>query len=323
MDSILVSVIIPVKNGAYWLNNTLTKILTQQVNGPIEIIIIDSGSTDETVEIVKKFPVKYICIPSEEFNHGETRNLGVRAAKGKYVVMTVQDAVPADDLWLAKLLEGFDDDNVAGVCGQQVVPHNEKMNPVQWFRPVNKPTKVKYHFADANKYNALSPAQKKTVCGWDNVNAMYRKDVLIKIPFRKILFGEDMLWAKDVLIDGYSIVYNMAAQVEHYHNETPDFIFKRTLSEVYFRYKNFGIIPVMQKFEFRKQLTNIRLLFKAKISNAERWKWFKYTISQQSNSKKAINAFQLALNKGESYLDSFYKKTCNIAPTPNTKINNE
>ena len=72
-----------------------------------EIIVIDSGSTDRSLEIVRRYPVRLIEIPASEFNHGSTRNLGVRAAKGEYVVMTVQDALPGSDDWLELFLAGF------------------------------------------------------------------------------------------------------------------------------------------------------------------------------------------------------------------------
>ena len=91
---VLISVVIPVKNGDSWLNETIPAILNQQVNGAIEIIAIDSGSTDESLSILSKYPVTVVSIKPEDFNHGLTRNKGVSLAKGRFVVMTVQDAKP-------------------------------------------------------------------------------------------------------------------------------------------------------------------------------------------------------------------------------------
>ncbi len=95
MDDLpLISVIIPVKNGDVWLRKLIPAILNQSLASKTEIILIDSGSTDQTKSVVRRYPVRMICIEPEEFNHGTTRNLGVKESKGKYVVMTVQDAKP-------------------------------------------------------------------------------------------------------------------------------------------------------------------------------------------------------------------------------------
>ena len=132
-----VSVIIPVKNEAVKIRACIDGILSQTV--PVaEIIVIDSGSTDETVAILRSYKeVTLIEIPGTEFNHGATRNLGVSKATGEFVLLTVGDARPYNNFWIEELLNGFVDEEVAGVCGQQVVPHETDKNPVEWFRPVD------------------------------------------------------------------------------------------------------------------------------------------------------------------------------------------
>jgi rhamnosyltransferase len=141
----LISVVIPVKNGDSWLRETIPAILDQELDGAIEIIAIDSGSTDDTLSVLSKYPVTVVSIEPEEFNHGLTRNIGANLAKGKYLVMTVQDAKPSSRFWLQQLMDGFLDDTVAGVCGQQIVPHHFDKNPVEWYRPVSTRVKTKYH----------------------------------------------------------------------------------------------------------------------------------------------------------------------------------
>jgi len=317
-----VSVVMPVRNEAAKIKSCIEGILSQSVP-VLEIIVVDSNSTDGTIEILKSFEkVKVVEIKPQEFNHGLTRNLGVSYAKGEFVILTVGDARPADNNWIKNLLEGFDEPCVAGVCGQQVIPHERDKNPAQWFRPLSPPGKTKYYYPNSEIFHQLLPQEKKNACGWDDVTAMYRKDILQKIPFQKTSFAEDLLWSRDALLSGYSIVYNTAARVYHYHNETPDFTFRRTLTELYYRYKVFGVVPTKPVFKIRKQLTNIRLLFKAKISFNERWKWFKYNITLQMSDKKAVNTFLDALNRGEEYLDVLHEKLCGIPPTPGKKIIN-
>ncbi|MGI8584348.1 MAG: glycosyltransferase family 2 protein [Chitinophagaceae bacterium] len=305
---VFISVVIPVKNGDSWLNETISSILNQEVDGAIEIIAIDSGSTDDSLSILSKYPVTIININPEDFNHGLTRNLGAKLAKGKYIVMTVQDAKPANEKWLQYLLEGFDDDNVAGVCGQQIVPHDTDKNPIDWFRPISKPGKRKYFFKDVREFDNLKPEEKKTICSWDDVNAMYRKDILLQIPFRDVSFGEDALWAKDAIQNGLSIVYNTNAQVKHYHHETVDYTFRRSLSVHYYFYKLFGLKPKVNGYEFLHIIRNIKLLlFEKKVSWKNKLKWLIYNYKLRKASNKSITYFNKTLTKGERYLDEIHE----------------
>lgn len=317
----LISIVIPVKNGAKTLNACLKGIVSQTIFHQCEIIIVDSGSEDESLLIAAQYPLRIEEIPSNMFNHGLTRNYAVGLCKGAFIVMTVQDAIAADNMWLQKLLDCFTDSNIAGVCGQQVVPHEKDKNPVQWFRPVSISKIIKYHFPNIEDFNSLAAIEKRKICGWDDVTAMYRKDVLDKIPFQKVSFAEDMLWAKDALTNGYSIVYNKLARVYHYHNDTPDFTYKRTLTELYFEYKIFGLLPQVQLYSIKRLASNIKLLLKANISLSKMFYWIKYNYEVKKNSNKAILDFQKALNQGEDYLDVFHEKICGIPPTPNTKNN--
>lgn len=176
-----VSVVMPVKNEALKIKACIEGILSQTV--PVqEIIVVDSGSTDGTLQILEAFPiVKLIKIPSIEFNHGETRNLGVSKATGDFVILTVGDAQPANEFWIEGLLKGFTDDAVAAVCGQQIVPHHNDKNPVDWFRPVSEPAIKRWQFT-REAFEALDPKMKKAVCSWDDVTAMYRRSILSALP---------------------------------------------------------------------------------------------------------------------------------------------
>lgn len=241
-DFPLISVVIPVKNGAATLTPCLEGIRAQTLGDRLEIIVIDSGSTDGTPELLARFPVKVHRIAPEEFNHGETRNLGVRLARGEFVVMTVQDARPVDDRWLERMVKHFEDPNVAGVCGQQVVPHELDKNPLQWFRPYSQPVPRKIQFANPHEFQLLPPAEKVALCGWDDVNAMYRRSVLLEIPFRPVNFSEDCIWAGDALSHGQAIAYDYSARVYHYHHETFRFRFRRTYTIQYQFYRYFDFV---------------------------------------------------------------------------------
>jgi rhamnosyltransferase len=212
-----ISIIIPVKNGITTIKQCLDAIYSQTLINQTEVIIIDSGSTDGTLDILKNYPVRLYQIPPEEFNHGATRNYGVSLAKGDFIMMTVQDAIAMDNSWLEKLLTHFKDKSVAGVCGMQMVPQSAQINPFDWTRPVNQPAVRKFQFKNASEFHILPPHKKREICGWDDVNSMYRKTLLVKYPFEHVKFGEDIRWAVKIINAGYKIVYDPNAKVAHYH----------------------------------------------------------------------------------------------------------
>ena len=130
-----VSVIIPVRNEAKRIRQCIEGILKQTV--PVqEIIVIDSGSTDGTLDILADFPaVDVIEIDGSTFNHGLTRNLGVEHATGEFCQLTVGDAYAYNEFWLEEMLKGFADEEVMAVCGQQVVDHLLKTTHCNGFDP--------------------------------------------------------------------------------------------------------------------------------------------------------------------------------------------
>jgi len=317
----LISIVIPVKNGEYWMDKCLGGIMSQTLFPQCEIIVIDSGSTDKTLEILKSYPVKVIGIQPETFNHGLTRNLGVANSIGKYVVMTVQDAVAADNLWLQKMLDGFHlAGNVAAVCGKQVVPHDNDKNPADWYRPMAKGEAKAYSFSKEAFAN-LSPAEKRNVCGWDDVTAMYLRDVLIETPFRKTSFAEDAQWAKDAYMNGYTLVYNPEAIVHHYHYENPDYTYKRTFTVLYHMYRFFGNLPETYQPGLIDTLRLVKLLFnEAKLSSAEKIKWFRYNQKLRAVYAKTIADFLNIVKQGEDVLDKQHELLCGVPPVAPEKI---
>lgn len=233
-----VSIIIPTKNGMDTLPQLIEGIQNQTCFQDCEVIAIDSGSTDETVSFLSGFTfVKVISIDPKTFNHGATRNLGISHANGEFMLLTVQDAEPVSNKWVEEFLENFRDPEVMGVCGQQIVPHHKNKNPHEWFRPQSESKPRHIQFKNAEDFLALSPIEKRSVCGWDDVNAMYRKTALNLQPFEPLMFGEDMLWAKMALLRGFKIVYDYNIRVNHYHYQFPDYTYRRTMIAKLFTYK--------------------------------------------------------------------------------------
>src|SRR5689334_11328597 len=106
----MVSIVIPKKNAGAEFRKILAAIRRQTRTS--EIVVVDSGSSDGTVEVAREFGAIVKSIPPESFNHGETRNDGIREAAGSLCVMLVQDAVPVGEDWLENLLSPLSDDRV-------------------------------------------------------------------------------------------------------------------------------------------------------------------------------------------------------------------
>lgn len=311
-----VSVVIPVRNEAAKIRGCIEGILGQTV--PVEeIVVLDSGSTDGTLEILLGYSrVRVLPIAPEKFNHGETRNTGVLAACGDWVVLTVGDARPADERWIEQLFEGVTDDEVAGVCGAQVVPHDRENNPAEWFRPVSEPKVERVQFSSPEEFDRLGPVERMRACSWDDVTSLYRRDVLLRIPFPEAQYGEDALWAKEALRAGHALVYNPAARVFHYHLETPDFAFKRALASMYNRYRSVGYLPEEPAMIFPIVRAVRQLVREPAITWRERMHWARYTIRNRLASRSAVRQFRREVAKGEEFLEALYERYCSLPPVP-------
>lgn len=281
-----ISIVIPVKNGEATIGACLKGIFEQTLISQTEVIVIDSGSTDKTLEIIKKYPLKLYQIPPEEFGHGKTRNYGASLAQGKFIQMTVQDAKPATNNWLEIMLSNFDDDQVVAVSGKQAVPHEKDKNPLQWHRPISKakPTTVQFKKGEFEK---LNPKEQRQNCSLDDVNAMYRKSYFIANPFDEVEFGEDMMWAKKALLNQQTIVYDMRSMVWHYHHYSDlEKLKQRVKYELTFKYDFFGLIPE-NLYNFKYFIRMFYLCLKYKVKP----KWWVYNLKLNLAYRKIIMQF--------------------------------
>ncbi|MDQ6609102.1 MAG: hypothetical protein M3Y85_04710, partial [Bacteroidota bacterium] len=229
-----------------------------------------------------------------------------------YVVMSVQDARAVNEHWLEELLNGFSvAENVAAVCGSQIVPHDRDKNPVEWFRPQSEPMVSIYHYKSAGSFDALTPYEKMRACGWDDVTAMYNRELLLQLPFKKTSCSEDIIWAREALKKGYTLVYNPAAKVYHYHHGDQQFAFRRTLTVMHTRYRQFGFIYSKPSRSFRQVLSLVKTLFKSEpLTVKEKLAWFTYNREQLKGEQKAFEIFSSALAESEEKLDAVHEQFC-------------
>ena len=187
--------------------------IRQQTLQDVDVILVDSGSTDETVAVTESFGVRIVRIPPAEFTFGRSLNFGVRAARRELVVIASAHVYPVYPDWLETLLRPFaEGEKVALTYGKQRGPVTAKYSEQQI-----------YHqwYPDASK------AQQETAfC--NNANAAIRRSLWEKNPYDETLTGlEDLAWAKWAKDSGYAISYVAEAEIIHVHNETPCVVYNR------------------------------------------------------------------------------------------------
>ena len=186
--------------------------LRQQTVSDVEIILVDSGSTDGTVAIAESFGARVVRIRPEEFTFGRSLNFGVRAATREWVVIASAHVYPVYPDWLETLLRPFENPRVALTYGKQRGPETAKFSEQQiyhqWYPETSKPN------------------QETAFC--NNANAAIRKSLWEKHPYDETLTGlEDLEWAKWAKDQGHAIAYVAEAEIIHVHNETPQGVFNR------------------------------------------------------------------------------------------------
>jgi rhamnosyltransferase len=268
----LISIVIPVKNGIDTIKECLDGIFSQTLIDQTEVIIIDSGSTDGTLDIIRLYPVRLYQIAPQDFNHGATRNYGVTLAKGEIIVMTVQDAIAANELWIENIYSHFNDPDTQGVVGMQGVNKDKKTNPAMWFHRFSDPV-VEIRQLAADAFDALSSRDKFKLSNWDNVNAAYRKKALLFIPFEETNYSEDWLWAKSALSKGLKIKRDPNLLVFHYHHHSFRYNFRVKFITQFYHHKYFSYIPPFELpiIQLVSQIKRVILIKELSVKQKSYW----------------------------------------------------
>lgn len=219
MKKDLVSILIRTKNEERHIGQTLSALFLQSYEN-YEVLIVDSGSTDTTLEIAKKYPVKIYEIKQEDFTWGYSLNYGFQRAEGKYVVCLSAHSLPLSEDWLDTMIFNFSDDNVAAVMS----------NTLPWpdCNPFDRRGLLKKFGIQKRELQEGPPFV------FGNTSSAIRKSVWEEVDFDESLsYCEDHDWIRKARKLNYKIIYEPDAKVYHSHNESLGQIYRRSYQQSY------------------------------------------------------------------------------------------
>jgi glycosyltransferase involved in cell wall biosynthesis len=317
-----VSVVIPTKNAASEDFESCLRGITQQKGlKELEIIVVDSGSNDDTVEIAKSYGAKIFSIPPEQFDHGATRNYGGDHASGELLVFTVHDAVPAsDDLFYVMAQMLLSDPKLAAVSVRQIPRSNADLFACWqiWnhYQYVGCETRIS-DIEDPKKVDAMSIQELRRAAGLDDVCSMHRKSIWDKLKYRPTDFAEDLEYGIRCLKAKYKIGFLGDRAIIHSHNRpafyhlSKYYIDTRTLFKLFKdkdtdskKWEKIGISTIDQLFSCAKDLYYALNRFSESIQTS--------ALYEPTGFSKELQDFLLkyhstaTLLKGEPTLDKFF-----------------
>jgi len=196
-----ISIIIRSKNEERFIGRALSAIFQQDIDLPCEVILIDSGSTDRTLEIGRRYSVHLYEIDNREFTYGRALNYGASLARGQYLISLSAHCIPTNTAWMGRLVSYLrTDSTIAATYGGQV--------PIKGLNP----------FEERSLMAVFKPDHKGVIgAPFSNANCAIRKDIWERYPFdEKASFAEDFIWSQ-MLPKEHKIKYVPEAAVYHTH----------------------------------------------------------------------------------------------------------
>lgn len=224
-----ISVIIPTLNGGAVFRELLEKLSLQSVV-PDELFVVDSSSNDTTPSVAEKFGAEVVTIQKSEFDHGATRTMASKRAKGDILIFFTQDAIPVSDDLIKMLIAPFTKDKSIAISYGRQLPNSDASLSAKALRLFNYPAESRIRTFSDKETLGLKTAFVSNSC------AAYRRSSLEEVGFfpDNLIFGEDTCTAGRLLQNNYKIAYVAEAAVFHSHNYT--------LSQEFYRSFDIGVL---------------------------------------------------------------------------------
>jgi rhamnosyltransferase len=261
----IISIILLTKNGGNLFNACLESIFLQDINLPYEVIIVDSGSTDNTLEFISQYPVQLYKIAPEKFCFGPTRDYAFAQAKGQYLVTLSQDVVPANRDWLTNITAPLIADTADVVQGLTLIPEHKGSYDRDIFFWEKKG--FFYFTSEGNEFIKKYGNIPLSCC-----SLAIKKRVWAETGFGDALMNEDKAIQKKLAEKNYRMVFAKDSLAYHGHNYNLVSLIKRCENE------GFGWKCIGVSYSFSQMLNDLKL------------KKNLYNFFKESLRKKEINS---------------------------------
>ncbi len=203
-----VSLVIRAWNEAKQLERLLKAVAEQDYPGDVELVVVDNGSTDDSVKVAKRAGAKVVHLPQAKFSYPKSLNLGIAAASNELVAETVAHALPVNRDWLSSGVRNFQDPKVVGVYSTLIAFPNGSLGE-----------RILYSGYGQAKRRGARAIKRAGMGAFGATNIMLRRSVWEQHPFdeRYAAGGEDEAWAKWALSQGYKIILDPGFVVYHSH----------------------------------------------------------------------------------------------------------
>lgn len=243
---ILLDIVVPTWNGKSEFITVLEALRSQRMADQMQIHCIDSSSSDGTIDWLKKQKdVSLTVIDQKDFQHGRTRNFGASLGTAPFIGFITQDATPATPDWagdIVKMLRAVPD--AAGLFGRHIAypdhPLFVQEEITTHFKNMLQHPLVLSKHTDPERWEIGDLAWRQLLHFYSDNNSAMRRDVWNDIPYPEIEYGEDQVWARDIIEAGHSKIYAPTAAVYHSHDFDPPGTYKRAKIEGAFFYEFFG-----------------------------------------------------------------------------------
>lgn len=280
-DQLKATVFIPVYNGERdHLEETLSALYRQVTDFKWDVLITDSGSSDNSVAIINHFSEKYgnlrlLHLSKEEFSHGKTRQMAAEISQGEIMVYLTQDAVPHNEQWLAEMVRPFAmHSDIVAVLGNQKPRHYcfpaMKYDILAVFNEQGVTDSLTFwqRLDESQRGKYTKESFYSDVC-----SAAPRRFLTEKIGYRPVAYSEDYEYGKDILDAGYIKVYNAKAIVEHSNDVRLSEYRRRIFDETYNVRLNSGITNKVSIFSVVTNVFKASLKDSVKIISDKDYNW--------------------------------------------------
>jgi GT2 family glycosyltransferase len=218
ISDLFVSIFIRARNEEVHIDHCLRNIFSQRTEHDFEVILLDCSSTDRTVELAKRYPLKIFSIPPEHFSYSGALNFGVRVASGDFFVPLSAHSVPFDENWLDGLLRKIARDSSIGASYSRQIPWDDSCLAERRWLSIQFPEEDRLLSPDDFQQAVANGLEPYEELRFSNSSSCIRRELADRLQFRSVPYAEDRAFALDCLQSGLAIHYASESVVVHSHS---------------------------------------------------------------------------------------------------------